>query len=314
MRWWEVQCTVPSESVEGISALLMEWPEVQGVAVEGRTEDQPLHPEWGEWFDESLLKTDTMVVSFYVPEWVEERAIRDRIAVDYTAVRNAGLALPSIESSVRIGTVDETDWENAWKAHYQPISIGKTLAIVPTWERDSFSDPHRRVLYLEPGMAFGTGTHATTQLCMEVIETLPLSGKVVLDVGCGTGVLAMTAALCGADHVTAVDIDPVAVSAAQVNVGLNAMDELVTVTEGNLLDGWTGGQFDVAVANILRDAVILLMPQVWNQLKPGGLFLSSGYVETQAERVEAELVRTGFTDVRWFMKEDWVVLMAVKGA
>lgn len=312
MRWYEVTVRLPAESTEAVAALLQEWPEVNGVAIEGVNEAAPPHPEWGEWFDEALLNTERQSVKAYVPETVSREDVLMRAKAILERVRRAGLAVPS-DTAVEVSTVDETDWENAWKAHYQPISIGQSLAIVPTWRREDGLFLDRKVIYLEPGMAFGTGTHPTTQLCMEALERFAKPGDLVLDIGCGTGVLAMTAALLGVAQAVGIDIDPVAVSSATLNVELNGLSSSVCVEQGNLLCGWTEeGKFDMAIANILRDAVIALAPAAYLQLKPGGLFISSGYVETQCEEVVVALVAAGFEPPEKLFKEDWVVLVAVK--
>ncbi len=312
MRWYEVTIRLPAESTEAVAALLQEWPEVNGVAIEGVNEAGPPHPEWGEWFDEALLNTQHQSVKAYVPETASREGILSRAQAILETVREAGLSVPS-DTAVALSTVDEVDWENAWKAHYQPISIGESLAIVPTWRREDGLFADRRIIYLEPGMAFGTGTHPTTQLCMEALERFVNPGDLVLDIGCGTGVLAMTAALLGAMKVVGIDIDPVAVSSATLNVELNGLSSSVSVEQGNLLSGWTEDEtFDVAIANILRDAVVSLAPAAYSQLKPGGLFISSGYVESQCEEVEAALAKAGFEEPSKLVKEDWVVLVAVK--
>lgn len=314
MRWWEVKVLVPAEAVEAVTALLQDWPEVQGVAVEGRSDLHPPHPEWGEWFDERLPQTDALFIIVYVPETASAQELRARMAGVLGVVQGAGVDIGDGLSCVTLTMVDETDWENAWKAHYQPMQIGQRLAIVPTWQRDEYDAGARLVIELEPGMAFGTGTHPTTQLCMEALERIALDGQRVLDIGCGTGVLAMTAARLGAAEVVAVDIDPVAVASATTNVHLNGLADTVTVRQGNLLDGWQDGDYAVAVANILRDAVIALTPAVWHQLRAGGVFLSSGFVAQQASQVESALLASGFAEIRRWLREDWVVLSAVKPA
>lgn len=315
MRWWEISFVVPDEAAEAVSGILQDWPEVQGVALEGRVTEPPPHLEYGEWFDEKLLSRSDTTVTFYVPQsgQTDEATLRLRLHQVFTDISAAGLQIGQALQTVQIHLVDETDWENAWKEHFHPLPIGHRLVIVPKWEAETYQPGHRLPIILDPGMAFGTGTHPTTQLCLEALETLQLEGQRVLDIGCGTAVLSIAAAKLGAVEVAAIDIDPVAVSAARLNVEDNHVSRTVSVEQGNLLSGHaTGPQFDVAIANILRDVVILLAPQAASRLRPGGVFVTSGFVETQAEAVSNALADNGFHIIDRLQREDWVVLLALK--
>ncbi|MBX5436459.1 MAG: 50S ribosomal protein L11 methyltransferase [Alicyclobacillaceae bacterium] len=317
MRWWEVRFEVPAEASEAVCALVQEWPEVTGVAVEGCAGDKPVHPEWGEWFDESLLHTSVQQVSFYVPDYVPSSAVADRLRRDLERVRAAGLDVGQAEERWTLRLVDESEWENAWKDHFRPIPVGRRLMVVPSWERDTWheqvsgADRERIAVVIEPGMAFGTGTHPTTQLCLEALEALVFPGARVLDVGCGTAILSVAAARLGAGRVVAVDIDPVAVSVATRNVADNGLSDVIEVCQGDLLSGVAGEPFDLVVANILRDAVVGLAPQLPGRLAPGGRALVSGFVVAQEPAVVAALAAQGMAvDAQWRCA-DWVALAAV---
>ncbi|WP_206917394.1 50S ribosomal protein L11 methyltransferase [Alicyclobacillus suci] len=315
MHWWQVQFKVTHEAAEAVAALLQEFPDLQGVQLEGIGNVHIPHPEYGEWFDEMIVPTDGVEVSVYFPEGHEPQVVRARVLDVVERVHASGLDVGAKARDIRIDSVDDSTWLNAWKEHYHPIPVGDELVIVPIWNLSDLPEDlaSRKPIIVEPGMAFGTGTHQTTHLCTQALAELDLSGANVLDVGTGTGILAIAAARLGASHVTAIDIDPVAVDAAHQNVEHNALSDVITVQEGNLLSGYAqDAKFDVAVANILRDIVILLLPQVARRLNPGGYLLTSGYIDTQAPAVEAALLTEGFQVAKRYQKDDWMAILAVK--
>ncbi|MCL6516345.1 50S ribosomal protein L11 methyltransferase [Alicyclobacillus sp.] len=313
MEWWQIRLAVPAEASEAVAARLQEWPEIQGVALEGLWGEEPPHPEYGEWFDDSLLHSDRMQVSVYLPATVAEDEWRRRLARDLAAVAAAGLDVDGALEGVEAERVDEAQWASAWKEEFTPIPVGRRLLIVPRWMRDEADPEDRLPIVIEPGMAFGTGTHATTQLCLEALEDLPVAGARVLDIGCGTGVLSIGAARLGASSVTAIDLDPVAVHAAAENVADNGLSRVISVRQGDLLrDVPAHAGYDGALANILRDAVIALAPQAAKVLVPGGWLVTSGFVEGQADQVGEGLKAAGFDPVRRLQREDWVALVAVR--
>jgi ribosomal protein L11 methyltransferase len=314
MKWWEARLVVPLEAGEAVSALVQEFPEIQGVQMEGAIESTPMHPEYGEWLAEELLAAEDVMVTVYFPEYVEVSAIPNRLLALLDTVAASGLSIGQAKESIQVTRIDESDWENAWKEHFHPIPVGNSLLIVPAWELDSERATHRLPIILEPGMAFGTGTHETTQLCLEALEgAMPLTEKTVLDVGCGTAVLAIAAAKLGAKQVTAIDIDPVAVQVALENIERNHCGEAVQVLQGDLLNGFAEDQsFDIVLANILRDIVVLLTPQVSQRMKKGSMFISSGYVLQNHEPVRLALIEQGFEIVETLTKGDWATIVAVK--
>jgi ribosomal protein L11 methyltransferase len=310
VKWWEVRFIVPSEASEAVAALLHEWPEVHGVTMEGVTGEEPMHPEWGEWFDESLLHTDDVTMSAYVPETVGREEIEDRVKAVLNRVRDAELSIGQAIDTLDIHLIDETSWEDAWKKEYKPIVVGKKFVIVPKWELEHFDIGNRLAIILEPGMAFGTGSHATTQLCLEALEDIDVTEKRVLDIGCGTAVLAIGAAKAGAKQVTAIDIDPVAVSVASGNVRDNGVENCVSVVEGDLLSRIEDDLYDLAFANILRDIVVALCPQAATRIRVGGYLITSGFVDSQQEAVLTALRENGFELRKTYQREDWVALVA----
>lgn len=315
MHWWQVQFEVSHEAADAVAALLQDFPDIQGVQLEGIGQLQIPHPEYGEWFDEMIVPTSGVTVFVYFPETYLPQEIRVRVNDVIDRVAKANLDVKDAKDKLRIESVDDSTWLNAWREHYEPIPIGDELVIVPIWDEDKLTGDlaRRKPIVLEPGMAFGTGTHQTTQLCTTALSELSLAGKEVMDVGTGTGVLAIAAARLGASHVTAIDIDPVAVRAAQENIERNGLLSLIDAREGNLLDGYAqDAKFDVVIANILRDIVILLIPQVAERMNPGGLLLCSGFIDTQAPAVETALANHGFRLEKRYQRDDWMALSAVK--
>ena len=195
--------------------------------------------------------------------------------------------------------VRDADWENNWKQYYKPMEIGKRLLVIPQWEK---ADPGDRVpLYLDPGLTFGTGAHATTRLCLTALEDLVRGGERVLDLGCGSGILSVAALRLGAESALAVDIDDKCRTAARENAGLNGIGpDRLEVLVGNLLTDETvaeriGGGWDLVLANIVADVIIALAPRVRGLLRPGGTFLCSGVIEGRSAEVEAALAANGLT-------------------
>jgi len=308
-QWWEIRLHVPHEAAEAVSAVLLEWPEVKGVALEGGERLCAPHPEFGEWMDERLHGAKVTLVSFYVPDHVAEASLRARVAAVLQTVRDAGLAIGRAEAEAEFRLLDESSWESAWKEDFRPTRSGQKLMIVPKWWLETVDLEGRQPIVLDPGMAFGTGTHPTTQLCLEALEGVVTAGQSVLDIGCGTAVLGIGAVRLGARPVWAIDIDPLAVRTARDNVADNGLEDQIAVMQGDLLAVAADRQFDGAIANILRDIVIRLLPQAKEVIRPGGWLVTSGFVTSQEEAVATALTATGFDIVDRAEREDWVVLV-----
>ena len=200
----------------------------------------------------------------------------------------------------------EEDWANAWKQYFHPVRVGERIIIKPTWENYQAEDMDL-IIELDPGMAFGTGTHHTTCLCIKALETVLNSGDTVFDVGTGSGILSVVAAKLGASKVTAVDIDSVAVRVAKENVVLNKVANIVDVLEGDLLTK-VSGQADVIVANIIADVIIMVLPDILLKLKPRGKFLASGIIIEKLEAVTTHAVGLGFNIDKITEQSGWAVI------
>ena len=213
------------------------------------------------------LDTETVTVKAYLP-------VDDRLDASIAEIEQALRALSSrLESTppcgpLRLREVKEDDWANAWKQYFHPTRIGNNLVIKPSWEEYK-AMPDDLILEIDPGMAFGTGTHNTTVLCMEALEQLVQPGMKVFDIGTGSGILSLAAAKLGAASVRAVDLDPTAVRVASENVEQNGLESIISVRQGDLLVG-TEGTADLIVANIIANVILLLLPDVPARLNKGG--------------------------------------------
>ncbi|MET1247570.1 50S ribosomal protein L11 methyltransferase [Sporolactobacillus sp. STCC-11] len=207
---------------------------------------------------------------------------------------------------------NEEEWATAWKKYYKPVRVGKHFYIAPTWELFQPEDHERHVIELDPGMAFGTGTHPTTVLCIEALEKYLPENATVLDVGTGTGVLAIAAAKLGARQVNAVDLDPVAVQSAKLNIKLNKVQEVVAVRQNNLSDN-IKGVYTIVVANLLAELVIRLAKGgVASLLQENGQLIVSGIIKPKKEQVAQALAQAGLHVVDERDSGDWVALIAEK--
>lgn len=298
--WVEIAVHTPGDWVEAVSYALREMG-AGGVAI-----DDP-GPLWNLAGAEPEIRPDFLpepgalaVVKAYFQQGSEKEklpALKDFLA-------EAGI------SGVRVETreVQEEDWQDAWKAYYKPVSIGKHLVIKPTWEEYS-TRGDEIIIHMDPGQAFGTGTHPTTAMCLEMIEEFIKPGDKVVDVGTGSGILAIAAARMGAAKVMAVDSDPVAVGAARENVRRNGLDAAVEVREGNLLDN-VGGRFQLVIANILSSVIKELAPEAAGVLEAGGHFIASGIIKERLPEIRSVLEKTGFVIEKICEQGEWVALAA----
>lgn len=312
MKWLEVSIRCEREAAEAVSGRLTEL--AGGVAI-----DDPLllnqGKERGAWDYCDLDPGDPnwITIKAYLPAEAGMEEKRIRLEEDLRRIR--ALDLGTIETP-RYSWVDEEDWANAWKQYFKPARIGRRLVVVPSWENYRLG-PEDIPLFLDPGMAFGTGTHPTTSLCLRWLEEICDRRSIVLDIGTGSGILAIAAAKLGAPRVLALDTDPVAVQVAGDNIGKNGVTERVRVIHGDLaaatesLDHWLA-QPNVVVANIIADVIIDLAPQVFSLLEHQGLFLCSGIIGERMTPVRGGLGRAGFRVTGVREEGGWVAVLAQK--
>jgi len=254
--------------------------------------------------------TEVVTVTAYYPE---DEELQPRLA----QIEEEMAALEASIGTCRFGntrfrTVSEQDWANEWKQYFHVTHIGETLVIKPTWEEYA-AKAGEHIIEIDPGMAFGTGTHHTTCMCMERLEKVLRPGMEVFDVGTGSGILAIAAAKLGAETVKAVDIDATAVRVAAENIAANGLTEKINVKQGDLLQG-TEGQADVIIANIIADIIIMLLEDVPGKLKNGGIFLASGIIEERQNDVAAAAAKAGLCVEAVDTKGGWVVMQMRKEA
>lgn len=244
-------------------------------------------------------------------------------AMEQIAMLKQQLALlraqnPSVEFGsldVKLENVKDEDWENNWKQYYKPLAIGEKLLVVPEWLHPENPEGRIEVL-LDPGMIFGTGAHASTQMCMIELEHAIQGGERVLDLGSGSGILSITALLLGAAHATGVDIDPKAEGIARQNAAINALhaDRFTAVTGDVIADKAMmerlGSGYDIVLANIVADVIIPLAPVVPNFLKPDSVFICSGILETRLTEVQAALEHAGMQILVAHQQDDWCQISA----
>ncbi len=284
MAWQELSITVPHEYVEPISYLF------------GR---------YGKGVSTELAGNGQVLLRTYLTTGSRQRMARIDVGV-----RLVGAIEPIGDLVIRELPEDE-DWMNSWKSHFRILRIGKRLVIKPTWlELDETSKPDDIVIELDPGIAFGTGYHPTTDTCMQAMEQHITSGMAVLDLGTGSGILAITAMKLGAGMVTALDIDSQAVSAARRNFKRTGISKQVRLGQGSVPHPTApAGGFDLAVANISARGVADRCPFILTALKPGALFIASGLLETQKPEVANAVEPLGFTLVSEWPQEEWVTLL-----
>ncbi|GER66948.1 ribosomal protein L11 methyltransferase [Weizmannia acidilactici] len=312
MKWSEIMIHTANEAVEAISNILYEAG-AGGIVIEDSNELLKEHEDrFGEIYeldpddfpDEGVIIKAYLPINSFLGETVEEikQAITNLATFDIDIGPN----------KVTISEVNEEEWATAWKKYYNPVKISEKFTIVPTWENYEPVSSDELIIELDPGMAFGTGTHPTTVMCIQALERTVKPGDTVIDVGTGSGVLSIAAAMLGAERVTALDLDEVAVHAATLNVKLNKMQDRVTVKQNDLLKG-INGQADVVVANILAEVIIGFTEDAAKTVKPGGWFITSGIIRQKKDVVKDALLSSGFTIEETMVMEDWVALIAKRG-
>ena len=243
--------------------------------------------------------TTATAVNGYLP-------VDDRLENTLLTLREALDSVPEAVAEVTIRFVAEEDWANAWKQYFKPQRVGKRLVVKPTWE-DFDAAPDDLIIQIDPGMAFGTGLHGTTRLCLRALEDAVKPGMRIADVGTGSGILSIAAAHLGAAHVEAVDNDPVAVRVALENVEVNEVGDRVTVRESSVPPS---GTFDIVAANILADVILGMARALFDAVRPGGSLIASGIIDSRASDVATGLTAIGFQIAETMTEGEWVALIA----
>ena len=298
-EWTEVKIGVKADDVEkagDIATMVVPY----GIYIEDYRdlEEQAWEIAHIELIDEELLQKDRSRAFVHVYISQEENPLE---AVAFLRER---LSAEGIENEIETNECRKEEWENNWKQYFHAMPVGKKLLIRPLWEE---ADPQgRAVLSIEPGLAFGSGTHETTRLCLEALENYVTEETTVLDVGCGSGILSIASLLLGAKKAVGVDIDALAVKTAKENGEVNGFSEpKYTVLEGNLTDK-VSGKFDVVVANIVADVIIMFCKDVGAYMKEGGVFITSGIIDTKEQQVIDAFNKYGFKIKARHSEKGWV--------
>lgn len=296
-QWIEVSLRVDGESAEAIAEVLGRYGH-QGVSLE----QDGIPPD--TWDEEQVPPPAALILRAYFPD---DETLNEKKRQLETALGHMRLMYAMPTPAYR--KVQADDWAEAWKAHYQPLRIGERLLIRPQWIELEPADDVIEIA-LDPGMAFGTGTHPTTQLCLEALESLIPPAQEVLDLGAGSGILSIAAAKLGARKVLALDIDPIAVKATRENAATNGASERITSLEGSLGCVMTSARrFDLVIVNILARVILQLAEQGLGQVvRPGGRAIFSGIIKTQVADVEAALRGTGLQPTARRQSGDWALI------
>ncbi|NMA83271.1 MAG: 50S ribosomal protein L11 methyltransferase [Epulopiscium sp.] len=310
MEWVEVKIKTRTEAVEAISYMLTELG-VGGVRIDDPKDILMHNTEAHDWdfVDESLLTNkdqDTVEIYCYLSK---TEPYLQRVEEIKTRLAMIKQFIPIGEGIVTLQSREETEWANAWKQYYKPFRIGNHIVIQPTWEPATFLQEGDQVIELDPGMAFGTGTHETTSLCVELLEKYIKPENTILDVGCGSGILGIVAGKLGAKKVIGVDIDPNATKVAIENAKQNHMSDLIEIRQGDLLEV-VQEKADIVVANIIADIIIKLVDPVPSVLQPHGLFIASGIITERLEDVKKAIEAGQFEIVEILSKGGWAAIVA----
>ena len=303
MQWTDIEITVP-QAYAGTAEAIATMVANGGIYIEDYSdlEQQAWEIAHVDLIEQELLDKprDVVKVHMYLAP--------DENPAEVLPLFKERLEASGIPYELATNGVEQEDWQNAWKKYYHAMDIGKRLAIVPGWEQ---YDADRTAITMDPGMAFGTGTHETTALCLEVLDERVRGGERVLDIGTGSGILAIAALKLGAAAAEGVDIDPMCVRTAGENAARNGVEDRLTVLVGDLSDK-ASGVYDLITANIVAAAILSLAPHVPALLAPGAVFIASGIIDTRKEEVLAGLRAAGLEPFDVREKRGWVCIVCRK--
>lgn len=312
MNWIETALFTTSNGIEIVSGFLYELG-ITGLLIEDGADIinflENKDKSW-DYFDEELVKKqyDEACVKFYVSDDIQGK---EKLAL----VTNGLIQLKQLDIQVNLGrlelkmtNISEDDWANNWKKYYKPLKIGEKIIIKPTWEEYNPKE-NDLVIEIDPGMAFGTGTHETTSMCVELLQKYVNKNNIVLDIGCGSGILSIASAMLGATKVIGVDFDSVAVLVAEENVSKNNLNDKVFIRCGDLMDV-VHEKGDIIVSNIIADVIIKLSADVPKFSLPNAIFIASGIIKERLSDVETALLNNSFEIIEVILKGEWAAVVA----
>lgn len=309
MKWIEVQIKTTTEAEEAVSNILYDLG-VGGLAIEDSNDILAFTKDEKNWdyIDQDLLKQDFegVIIKGYFPE---SEDLIDKIELIKQSVEKIPkYNLDKGLGEVTVTEVYEKDWAESWKKYYKPKKVGKKIIIKPTWEEYE-EKKGDIIIELDPGMAFGTGTHETTSMCIKELEKHIESENIVFDIGCGSGILSIVAAKLGAGKVIGVDLDELPVKVSKENVALNKVENVVDIRRGNLLDA-VEEKADLIVSNIIAEVIVDLIKDLRKYLNRDGIFISSGIILEKVPLVENALKDEGFNILKISKINDWACIVA----
>lgn len=293
MKYTQIKVTCLSRELDRVSAVMSVID--TGLMIEDYSDIEDMDTCYGELIDESLLNADRVhaAVSLFLTD--------EKSAADTVAFLRERFSAEGLETAISVDGVDEADWENEWRKYYHPVHIGERITVVPAWqEYDARED--EVIVKMDPGLAFGTGTHETTRLCATLLEKYMAKGDTVLDVGTGSGILAIIAKKLGAGTTAGTDIDPVAVRVAKENATDNG--EQIDFFVSDLLAA-VKDEYNIVVANIVADIIIRMAPDVKRVMAPAAKLIVSGVIADREEEVVASLTENGLRLTERLCENDW---------
>jgi len=312
MKYIQVDISTTTAGVEPVGAMLLDLC-IPGYSVRDPADFESfLRGGQGRWdyIEEDLMKLrdGKTVVTAYLADNDQGARTLEELGAALERLRGLDADREWGELALAVSGVQEEDWAHGWKKYFTPTKVGRKLVVCPSWERYEAKDGET-VLSLDPGMAFGTGTHDSTRLCLLMLEEAQPPGKRVLDLGCGSGILSIAALLLGATEALGVDIEEAAVKTAAENAARNGVADRARYVLGNLAEG-ARGTFDIVLMNIVADVIIPFLPQVPDLLNKGGVFLASGIIDDRAQDVLAAMDAAGLSPHKNLESAGWVGICA----
>lgn len=300
MKWIEYSVAAGEDCVEAIAAIFHRMGSGGVIIEEPRLDSLTRNPEncADDSFSPDFVKHEAVVVKAYFPE---DRDIMEELKQSLLEINE----MFQVACTVSLSEVHEEDWEESWKQYYHTFRIGQRLVIKPSWEEYQAQE-NDVVIDIDPGMAFGTGSHASTRFCLNFIDQYVKGCENAIDAGCGSGILSIAAAKLGARQIFAMDFDEVAVRIARENVKLNALDEIIQVEAGNIIEDLPPQQVDYIFANITAEIVSLLIPEAVKRLVPGGYMFCSGIIESRWPDVQSLLEAHSLVVEKTLQEGEWV--------
>lgn len=304
--WTEISITVDTKNID-VAGDIANMVVPYGIYIEdySNLEGEVMEIAHIDLIEEELLKADRTKGIIHVYVNPHENPLE---AVSFIKER---LDEQGIEYDIKIADCATEDWVNNWKQYFHPMPIGEKLLIRPVWE-DEYDAGGRKILHIEPGLAFGTGSHPTTKLCLETLEKYIDESSIVLDIGCGSGILSIASLLLGARRAFGVDIDSLAVKTAMANAEENGFgNDRFNVVQGNLSDK-VSGKYNVIVANIVADIIMEFNKEVGKFLDDDGVYITGGIIEAREDEVLMSFIQNGFEVIERFEEKGWLVFVLKK--